>query len=656
MLRRRPRHLSDLGRGSSFEIQCPCGSETFSVIDPSGLNRYPEFVTNSLKGGLMRLFPLPLLLAVSMAVADSATQTDWSGGPGVAGPVSDWGDSFLSGARVLWDSIPGQLLVDLDFERLVEGESDNVDHLASGDIDGDGDIDLLGSRYASISWWENADRCGTDWIEHPIPGVSGMNLTTADLDADSDLDILASTDNEVLWLENDGIGPGWTVHQIEDSMTRAVSPFPADVDGDGDIDVICANLTYNDGVVRWWENTDGSALTWEEHGFAAASRGYQSVRGDDMDGDGDCDILAAALYDGDMIWLENRDGLGTDWLRVTIDASFDSAMMIYTTDLDGDGDTDVIGTCDFTGTGISWWENLDGSGTSWTRRSVGEGLGLDFGAILDTADLDMDGDMDISACTTFPSSFCWLENADGQGTSWEAHILREMAGYADASSITDADFDGDGWTDAAGCSWNEDDIYWWSLAPAGSLTSSILHARYFNWWSYLLWSYDAPGQSYLGFQVRSSVDPGSMGAWSDTLWTPGSIYGLLEDGTDFFQYRAILVPDGSGTSPALKDVGVYWNVGIAGGDPLPSALELLPVTPNPCAGAPELVVGLPVDEALAVSVFDVAGRLVVTSETPGRQGWQSIGLPGLTPGVYLVVVRAGGEEAVGRFTVISSGR
>ena len=603
----------------------------------------------------MRLFPLPLLLAVSTAVANYADQTDWSGGPGVAGPVTQWGDAFLSGARVLWDSIPGRLLVDPEFERLAEGESDNINLLASGDIDGDGDIDLVGSRFTSVSWWENADFCGTEWIEHPVPGAGDIEFALVDMDGDVDPDVVASTGNDVLWLENDGAGSEWSLHQIDGSMSRPVAPCPADIDGDGDIDVICANFTYSDGVIRWWENTDGSALTWEEHGFAAASHGYQGVCGDDVDGDGDCDILAAAIYDGDMIWIENTDGLGTSWLKVTIDASFDSAMRIYSTDLDGDGDSDVIGTRDFTGTGMTWWENLDGSGTSWTRRSVGDGLGLDFGAFLDTADLDMDGDMDISACTAYPGCFCWLENADGQGTSWEAHILREMAGYADASFITDADFDGDGWTDAAGCSWNEDDIYWWSLAPAGSLTSSILHAEICLYWYFLDWAATTPSGSAVGFQVRSSDDSSVLGPWSDTLWTPGGLEGLLEYDTNYFQYRSILMPGDPGAYPVLNNVSVMWiEMGLEEGE-APSSLVLLPVTPNPCAGVPELVVGLPVDEALAVSVFDVAGRLVAASENPGRQGWQSIGLTGLTPGVYLVMVRAGGEEAVGRFTVISPG-
>ncbi|MDM7992320.1 MAG: T9SS type A sorting domain-containing protein [Candidatus Fermentibacter sp.] len=171
-----------------------------------------------------------------------------------------------------------------------------------------------------------------------------------------------------------------------------------------------------------------------------------------------------------------------------------------------------------------------------------------------------------------------------------------------------------------------------------------------------MWSWEAPGSAKVGFQVRSSVDPSSMGAWSDTLWTPGNLYGILEDGTDYFQYRAILVPGGSGTSPVLKDVTVVWDAGGTGGPVAPSSLVLLPVSPNPCTGAAELVVGLPGDASVEAVLFDIAGRRVWSYANPQQRGWNSIVTDGLIPGVYFAVVRSGDEEASQRFSVISARR
>ena len=61
----------------------------------------------------MKISLLTLLLVVLMgggsAHAGEAVQEDWSGGPGPAGPVSDWGSRFLSASQVSWCSLPGQV-------------------------------------------------------------------------------------------------------------------------------------------------------------------------------------------------------------------------------------------------------------------------------------------------------------------------------------------------------------------------------------------------------------------------------------------------------------------------------------------------------------------------------------------------------------------
>ena len=52
---------------------------------------------------------VPVLLLVSVTLAGSAQQTDWAGGPGVPGPVTDWGNTFDVGSDLDWDTTPGQL-------------------------------------------------------------------------------------------------------------------------------------------------------------------------------------------------------------------------------------------------------------------------------------------------------------------------------------------------------------------------------------------------------------------------------------------------------------------------------------------------------------------------------------------------------------------
>jgi hypothetical protein len=602
----------------------------------------------------MKLFLLLTLLAASCALADVATQTDWSGGPGVSGPLTVWGNAFSDCYGIVWDDAPGQASPAPFVEHIVEDLADNSTRLCSADLDGDMDMDLIGVKWYSTSWWENADGMGGEWIEHPVAGAGGNPVSLDDMDGDGDVDILYSTDYTVVWLENaDGSGTSWIVNYVSTSMSRSVAPASADIDGDGDEDVVCANFEPYDGTIYWWENSNGSGTVWVPHSFVAAAHGYNSVATDDVDGDGDSDVLAAAVYDSDMIWIENLDGQGSSWLEVTIDSDFDSALLVYSADIDGDGDEDVLGGggSGSGGAGISWWENMDGSGTSWQKQFLM--LGLDFRGILDTADLDGDGDEDVAANTWFPGAFYWLENSDGQGTAWEAHLLKEYASYSDASWICASDIDGDGRLDAAGSSWMEDEVYWWDILPTASLTSSILYTGNDPDWGMLLWSAATPPGTSAGIQVRASDDPASMGVWSDTLWAPGGLHGILMDNTSYFQYRAVLAATDPDSAPVLNEVSVTWtSLGTGGGD-TPASFTLLPVSPNPSAGAPIVEFGLAVAGSVEISVFDIAGRMVRSiAPSENQAGWHSIQLGELSPGVYFVRLRVGDSEGTQRFVTV----
>ena len=67
-----------------------------------------------------------------------------------------------------------------------------------------------------------------------------------------------------------------------------------------------------------------------------------SVFGIDLDGDGDVDVLSASQYDDTIAWYENLDGSGGSWSYHEISTAADGARSVFGIDLDGDGDVDVL--------------------------------------------------------------------------------------------------------------------------------------------------------------------------------------------------------------------------------------------------------------------------------------------------------------------------
>ncbi|MEZ6124281.1 MAG: VCBS repeat-containing protein [Planctomycetaceae bacterium] len=80
------------------------------------------------------------------------------------------------------------------------------------------------------------------------------SVFAADVDGDGDLDILSasSRDDTIAWYENDG-NQVFTKRVISTAADGAYSVFAADVDGDGDLDVLSAS--YSDDTIAWYETT-----------------------------------------------------------------------------------------------------------------------------------------------------------------------------------------------------------------------------------------------------------------------------------------------------------------------------------------------------------------------------------------------------------------
>jgi len=79
-------------------------------------------------------------------------------------------------------------------------------------------------------------------------------------------------DNKIAWYENDG-SESFTEHAISTSADYAYSVYAADVDGDGDMDVLSAS--YNDDKIAWYENDGSESFT--EHTVTTSANGAHSV-------------------------------------------------------------------------------------------------------------------------------------------------------------------------------------------------------------------------------------------------------------------------------------------------------------------------------------------------------------------------------------------
>ena len=81
------------------------------------------------------------------------------------------------------------------------------------------------------------------------------------------------------------------------------APGATDVDGDGDTDVLSASR--DDDKIAWYESDGGSPPSFTEHVISTTADYAVSVFATDLDGDGDTDVLSASHDDDKITWYEN---------------------------------------------------------------------------------------------------------------------------------------------------------------------------------------------------------------------------------------------------------------------------------------------------------------------------------------------------------------
>jgi len=357
------------------------------------------------------------------------------------------------------------------------------DEVRAADLDGDGDLDLVGAVFSDndVIAYLNTAGDGSTWSANVVDNnlVAAKDVVPADIDGDGDLDIVAAAlnGNEVAWYENTaGTGAVWSKNSVATDCTGAYAVAPADFDGDGDVDI--AAICATDSDVRWWAN-DGSGGTWGVTTVTtAAYLAGSALRAGDINGDGATDLVGAAFTGDDVSWFENDDGDGAAWTTNTIAAAYDGPLGVDIADLDGDGDLDVLAVTANADT-VDWFENVGGGGTSWTASAVDASFTDPDSA--HATDLDEDGDLDVLVAGG--GVYSWYENS-GAAASWTANAF--SASLTTAESARAADIDGDGDLDAlvvdsvsgGTVQWLESDtIHHASQVDAETLVSTLAQAK-----------------------------------------------------------------------------------------------------------------------------------------------------------------------------------
>jgi len=302
---------------------------------------------------------------------------------------------------------------------LITDETSVLRDIFSVDLDGDGDMDVISASQADdkLAWYENTDGQGNFGPQQIISDelYSRPNSVYAsDMDGDGDLDLVSAFESsyELVWFENmDGLG-NFNEKQIIANLDDPFDVFVSDIDNDGDMDVFSASSHIDQ--IAWHENTNGLGLFGPTQVISTNAELARAVYAADLDGDGDVDVLSASEDDDKIAWYENTDGQGTFGSQQIITINADRAYDVMAIDVDGDGDLDVLSNS-IADNKIAWYENMDGQGSFGPQQIIS--TEVDSPISIYASDLDGDGDKDVLSASWYDNKIAWYENLTILGNS-----------------------------------------------------------------------------------------------------------------------------------------------------------------------------------------------------------------------------------------------
>lgn len=239
--------------------------------------------------------------------------------------------------------------------QLIDYNSSTKTAITLSDLDFDGDEDILWLGWGS-NWW-----VGGGWNENLGDGTFGETNLIENLNGNIFIDFDGNTLPDVMNVSNwelskqQNLGYGnFTEKQLLIHGVNARDMNIADIDNDGDMD-----LVYNDySHLSWFEHQDDGTFNIQMNNIYFGSEKFYDCEVADIDKNGRMDVICSydisdSINPGNITWFsQNENG---EFTQHEIPAAENAATEIEIGDFDSDGDLDVVGSTIW---GLYWFKNI----------------------------------------------------------------------------------------------------------------------------------------------------------------------------------------------------------------------------------------------------------------------------------------------------------